>query len=219
MGSELGHFLFMEECLEGEDKRVGQILVEIDTHKGLLAKVESEWRGRVYCQQIDYWGLPFRCSFCNQKGHLHHKCQASGSRGDRSRVSIQSKFHGGITKCVLPEVEGSIIEAYSFMGKLKNFSPYLFSSLSSEDKYFLSRIDMRVYVGSNDHSCLEGLIGEVGTKVLLLDNKEYDIGLCFGPVKEGGSVTSFYDCGKDYVPHSFLFKESSVGFGSGFRMF
>lgn len=55
VGNELAIFLYVEEdCLFGRDKRMAQILVELDVHAGLLEEIEIVWQGRVFFQPLDY---------------------------------------------------------------------------------------------------------------------------------------------------------------------
>jgi len=71
IGNELGHFLVVhEEALNGNDRQMGRVQVELDIHKGLLETLDIEWRRRVIGQKLDYLGVPFRCSFCRRMGHL-----------------------------------------------------------------------------------------------------------------------------------------------------
>lgn len=75
IGNELVQFLHVEpNLLIGEDKRIYTVLVEIDVHKGLLVKLEIEWRGRSYNHILDYWGIPFHCSIFFQVGQLRREC-------------------------------------------------------------------------------------------------------------------------------------------------
>ena len=60
IGNDLGRFLHLDlSLLEGEDKRVGKILVKINIYKGLLFELEVDWRGNIFIQPLDYWGIPF----------------------------------------------------------------------------------------------------------------------------------------------------------------
>jgi hypothetical protein len=71
----LGCFLFVEELvLKGDDKILGNILVELDVHNGLLEALGIEWRGNKYGKKLDYLGLLFRCTFCHRTGHLRKDC-------------------------------------------------------------------------------------------------------------------------------------------------
>ena len=65
IGNQLDQFLHVEEkTLDGVDKRTGRMLVQFDMSKGLLDKLDIEWRGSFFHQTINYYGIPFRCSKC-----------------------------------------------------------------------------------------------------------------------------------------------------------
>jgi len=71
VGNHFGCFQHIsDDTLKCIDKRVGWILVEIDMAQGLFEKLDIEWRGFIYVQTVDYWGIPFRCSNCKRVGHL-----------------------------------------------------------------------------------------------------------------------------------------------------
>jgi len=47
IGDSLGHFISLaESALRNADRKVGQILVEIDIHGGLHELLDIEWHGR-----------------------------------------------------------------------------------------------------------------------------------------------------------------------------
>jgi hypothetical protein len=56
----------------------------MDIHSGLPEVLEIEWRGRRFRQQLDYLGLPFRCSFCRSTGHLRRDCKGIVVEEDES---------------------------------------------------------------------------------------------------------------------------------------
>ena len=82
---------FGEEVIKGIDKRMGRMLVEIDVTKGFLDEVEIKWKYITFIQNLDYWGLPFRCSHCIEVGHMWRACKTS-SNGSVSDDSLD--FYG-----------------------------------------------------------------------------------------------------------------------------
>jgi len=65
---------FEKQALVTSDKKLAKVLVEIDIHSRLLESLDIVWRGHCICQKLDYLGIPFRCSFCRQTGHLRKHC-------------------------------------------------------------------------------------------------------------------------------------------------
>lgn len=54
IGNLLCRFLMVDEKgLNSQDKRMAQVLVEIDIHTGLMETLELEWRGQVTLQILD----------------------------------------------------------------------------------------------------------------------------------------------------------------------
>jgi hypothetical protein len=76
-----------EEALLATDKRLCRVLVEIDIHVGLPEAVELEWRGMLRVQRLDFLGIPFRCTWCRQTGHLRRECHR-GFPEDSSESSL-----------------------------------------------------------------------------------------------------------------------------------
>ena len=63
IGNTIGRFVAVEEdFMNTYDKRMAQILVELDITKGLPAEVEILCHERLFTQRLDYLGIPFRCS-------------------------------------------------------------------------------------------------------------------------------------------------------------
>lgn len=80
IGNCIGRFLHVaDEHLNGFDRRMGRVLVEVDISLGLIDVLNINWRGRKFSQIIDYWGIPFRCSNCKEVGHLWRQCSAPAS--------------------------------------------------------------------------------------------------------------------------------------------
>jgi len=71
----IGKFLFVDpKLLSGSERRMGKMLVEVDMHEGLLAKLEIEWCGTVVQQCLDFMGVLFRSTLCKQTGHFQNQC-------------------------------------------------------------------------------------------------------------------------------------------------
>jgi hypothetical protein len=75
IGTSLGKVLVVDlKVLEAPIKRVARVLVELDIHEGLQESIDIEWQGHTIRQNIDYLGIPFRCTLCRQIGHLRNQC-------------------------------------------------------------------------------------------------------------------------------------------------
>ena len=71
IGNTIGRFVVVEDdFMNVYDKRIAQILVEMDITKGLPAEVEILCRDHLFAQRLDYLGIPFRCNICRYIGHL-----------------------------------------------------------------------------------------------------------------------------------------------------
>ena len=71
VGNTIGRFVALDEdFMNSYDKRLAKILVEIDISRGLPADVEILCKDRLFIQRLDYQGIPFRCSICQDTGHL-----------------------------------------------------------------------------------------------------------------------------------------------------
>jgi hypothetical protein len=75
IGNELGRFICLDSnLLNGSNRKMARILVEMDIHAGLPKTLEIFWHGRSVTQRLDYLGIPFRCSCCHKMGHLWRDC-------------------------------------------------------------------------------------------------------------------------------------------------
>jgi hypothetical protein len=75
VGNSIDRFLCIDKVtLKSDDKRMENILVEVDVHAGLMEVLEIEWWGLVFMQHLDYLGIPFHCTLCRQTGHLRKEC-------------------------------------------------------------------------------------------------------------------------------------------------
>lgn len=97
IGNSIGRFIYVDPWCRGEtDKRVAWVLIE-KPYKGVYPDLlEIAWEDSKIIQRLDFWGIPFRCSFCHKTGHLirncsrrlHHKNRKSNiSRARHSRYS------------------------------------------------------------------------------------------------------------------------------------
>ena len=102
-------------------------------------------RGTVYDIELDYWGLPFRCSTCNKVGHL--KAHFSGrpiSQLDSPRIlanpsSIEEPPEMIESNVVALAMDLSTLSIpdITLIGKLRLYSPTLVASLTLEEFYNL----------------------------------------------------------------------------------
>ena len=76
------------------DKWVRKVLVELDMYKSLQAIIEIEWCGRDYSKKLDYWGILFHYSLCQQVGHVY--CDCVGKReGDILFMATYLQYEEG----------------------------------------------------------------------------------------------------------------------------
>jgi hypothetical protein len=129
-----------------------KVLVSMDIHSGLPEVLEIEWQEEVF-RNLDYLGLPFRCTFCRSTGHLRRDCQGFKEEEEETEdISLTSPSPDCIREQIFPglgsfqfpqeEPEPTVLED-SITGKIKNICPYLFSSLTQleiealEESYWL----------------------------------------------------------------------------------
>jgi len=71
----IGRFVAVDEDFHlSFDKRMAQVLVELDVSLGLPDEVEILCKERLLVQKLDYLHVPFRCSRCHDTGHLRRTC-------------------------------------------------------------------------------------------------------------------------------------------------
>ena len=71
IGNTIGRFVAVEEdFMNSYDKRLARVLVELDITKGLPTDIEILCRECLISQRLDYQGIPFRCNYCRETGHL-----------------------------------------------------------------------------------------------------------------------------------------------------
>jgi len=139
--NSLGRFISMgSKSLARMDKKVARILVEIDIHEGLLESIDIEWRGHLTCQKLNYLGIPFKCTFCRQTGHLRKLCTgfSEDEQSEDTMLEISTRLES-------PRVNSQATYTYFFCAgettasnsitsKLKNICPSLFFSLTAWEK-------------------------------------------------------------------------------------
>jgi hypothetical protein len=149
--NNLGRFIVVDEvALTTPDKRICKVLVEIDIHAGLPETIELEWRGLLRCQRIDFMGIPFRCSWCRQTGHLRRDCLGGFVEEESFDSSLLRRptcedplevtlgdWNGFNTGAEFISSGGTVS---NFSGKLRTLCPSLFFSLSSWECDTLDKI-------------------------------------------------------------------------------
>jgi len=115
---------------------MGKILVGIDVHNGLPEAIDIDWRGRHIIQRMHYVGIPFLCSWCRDTRHLRRDCRGTqveekteedDIREDPPEYVIVEDFLGSSPSFYEPLAPD---ESVTLIGKLKNFCPLFFNSLS-----------------------------------------------------------------------------------------
>ena len=75
IANTIGHYVAVDEDFHlTYDKRVAQVLVELDVMRGSPAKVEILCNDCLLVQRLDYLHVPFRCSNHRDMGHLRRSC-------------------------------------------------------------------------------------------------------------------------------------------------
>jgi hypothetical protein len=80
IGNAIDKFLYVDsKHLTRSDRRMEELLVEVDLYGGISDEIDIVWRGIVIQQRLDYIGVPFRCVVCKETRHLQYQC--NGHRG------------------------------------------------------------------------------------------------------------------------------------------
>ena len=75
IANSIGRFVAMDEDFHiSFDKRMAQVLVELDISLGLPAKVEILCNEHLLVQKHDYLHVLFRYRRCHDTGHLQRSC-------------------------------------------------------------------------------------------------------------------------------------------------
>jgi hypothetical protein len=97
IGNTLGKFLQVDLKQFGVfDRRMGKLMVEVDTFAGLPEEIEINWQGTKIQQRLDYAGVPFRCSCCKKTRHLRFQC--------REEVDQKKLFTAGLPKRTVKDI-------------------------------------------------------------------------------------------------------------------
>jgi hypothetical protein len=137
IGNSLGTFLSIDNStLTASSRKIGKVLVEMDVHGGLPELLEIEWRGRRFSQRLDYLGIPFRCFRCHNTGHLKKNCPGWAEKEPsedstllRDLVDHEEEVHS-VCRYPIPEPTSPSDSEDSFSGKLKNYCPSFYHSLT-----------------------------------------------------------------------------------------
>lgn len=122
IGNSIGRFIYVDPWCRGEtDKRVAWVLIE-KPYKGVYPDLlEIAWEDSKIIQRLDFWGIPFRCSFCHKTGplirncsrRLHHKNRKSNISRARHSESDCSQ-EAGIRSSAMhqqPQIKGKISQS------------------------------------------------------------------------------------------------------------
>jgi hypothetical protein len=132
-----------KKALAAPVKRVARVLVELDIHDGLLESIDIEWRGYLTRKNLDYLGIPFRCTYCRQTGHLRGHCtgfvEEEQSEDMMIELSSRLEYPGVNSHATFPDFFGvdDTTALDSLIGKLKKLCPSLFFSLTLWEKDLL----------------------------------------------------------------------------------
>lgn len=95
IGDAVGKFIYVDPWVRGEkDKRIAWILIERPYKGGYPDQIEILWEGLKICQRLDFWGIPFRCSFCHRTGHLIRNCRHRSKHRTNRHPSKKKRSSG-----------------------------------------------------------------------------------------------------------------------------
>jgi hypothetical protein len=144
IGDSLGKFVALDsKTLSSHSRKVGKVMVEMDTSTGLPESLEILWRGRRLLQPLDYLGIPFRCNLCRATGHLRRSCPGKipldQSEEEDLHLSPPEYMDPDPSLAylnVLPSFNSSLESGQvdSPLNKVSQICPSLFSSLSETEK-------------------------------------------------------------------------------------
>lgn len=80
-----------EGCMRLLNKKTSWLLVEVVLSWGLPAPIDLYWETFSIQQEVDYWGIPFRCLECHKIGHLLWNCP--NKYGERNGKSKEITLH------------------------------------------------------------------------------------------------------------------------------
>lgn len=93
IGNSIGRFVYVDPWCRGEkDKRIAWILIERPFKGGYPDHLEIAWGSSKIHQRLDFWGIPFRCSWCHKTRHLIKNCSHRASkRIKKSKFNLDRK--------------------------------------------------------------------------------------------------------------------------------
>jgi len=159
IGTSLGKVLVVDfKALEAPIKRVARVLVELDIHEGLQESIDIEWQGHTIRQNIDYLGIPFRCTLYKQTGHLQNQCSGRVAKdlSEESMLDLSTRLdspcdHSTASLSDFSEVVDSTA-LNTTTGKLKLFCPSLYFSLTAWERDLIDNSPTMVYFAPSTHS-------------------------------------------------------------------
>jgi hypothetical protein len=144
IGNSLGRYIGVEPLSpKSSDRKLEKFLVEIDIHNGVLETIDIEWRGHTIRQNLDYLGIPFRCTLCRRTGHLRNVCTGhlDEELSKDTMLDLENKVDSPDINSQpfypkLPESR-DLVDATTISGKLKSICPSLYNSLTSWENNYL----------------------------------------------------------------------------------
>jgi hypothetical protein len=144
IGASLGCFLKVDtNLLEAPDRRLAKIYVEVDIQVGLPEVLEIDWRGQLISQDLDFLGIPFRCSFCRRTGHLRRDCSKFPLTEEFLDPVEEDNFNGYISSphqpAEVPHTQSDdLAPEDDIVRKIQSLCPSLYNTLSASDRLLIS---------------------------------------------------------------------------------
>lgn len=106
IGNRLGTYLETDmSFLETNNRAMARILVSLNPCRGLVEKINLQYKDYVFEQILDYEYLPFRCHRCHEYGHLAKECPLGRRRRRFQQTIYQRSQHQNLKELSVTQEE------------------------------------------------------------------------------------------------------------------